>query len=137
MRDLHRQFGLLADVDRFVNGFRHLQAFVAHVRGIDAAILRGYAREEDHLIGIGIHAGQVDQSRGQPHGPVPHGLGHDAHHFLQVLFGCGFISQAHAQPAHGIVPGQRGDVDRCLRAVYPTEKICDIVRGVPAVARHY
>ena len=40
MQNVNWQAGLLSNGDGFANGIEHLQALVAHMRGINAAVLR-------------------------------------------------------------------------------------------------
>ena len=87
-----------------------LRALVAHVAGIDSAVLRRGLRQRHHLFRIRIRAGNVNQSGGESDRAVPHGLLDQRLHFLNLFRRRLPVRRAHHRAAHAIVPDQRADI---------------------------
>jgi len=54
MRDVPRQIAAAGDVDKLLDRFEQLVAFVADVTGVDAAVLAGDGGEGNELVLIGV-----------------------------------------------------------------------------------
>src|SRR5207245_2220403 len=65
---LHGQLALAADADGFAHRLQQRRAFAADVARVESAMPRGRARDGDDLLGGGVRAGRVDQSRGRAPG---------------------------------------------------------------------
>src|SRR6266481_6348265 len=84
MPDFYWDVSFATDAQRFVNGGQDASAFVAHVRGVDAAELGGFRGEGDQLFGLGVGSGSVFESSGDPDGAVAHGLADQVFHLLKL-----------------------------------------------------
>ena len=111
VRDLDRQAGLAADLDRFGDGFQDGLALAADVRGIQPTVAGYDAGQGDDLLGAGKAAGRIHQPGGQPKGPGLHGLGQQSSMCCLFAGDGGALLQAHDGDAQRTVPDQRCDVD--------------------------
>ena len=111
VRDLHRHAGFLADVHGFGDGFDFVDAFVAHVAGVDAAVGRGGLGQRDHFGGIGVDAGHVFESGGEAHRAFAHGAIDQRLHLADFVRRGQTVDRAHHLAPHGVVADQRGDVE--------------------------
>ena len=59
MRNFYRNIRLLADCQAFGDRFFYINAFVAHVRGVNAAIFLGDFCKFDNLFGLCKHSGKI------------------------------------------------------------------------------
>ena len=82
--DVDRDPGALSDLKGFADGVEDRVALVPHVSEVDAAVLACHARQLDELVGGGVYRGWVNQRRGDPHGPVFHGLPHEGLHLFDL-----------------------------------------------------
>ena len=64
-----------ADLDRLVDRAEQVGALAPDVRRVDAASARGFLCQRDDLVGLGIHAGHVDETGRQAEGARVHRLG--------------------------------------------------------------
>ena len=94
MKDLHWDVGFAADLERFVQRVRFDVAFIADVRGVDAALLGRDLGQRDQLIGLRVRAGSVDQRARQSHRAVAHGIVHHDLHLLQLVGGRSAVCRA-------------------------------------------
>ncbi len=112
VRDVHRAAGGDSDPQRFFDGVQQVVAFVAHVRGIDAAQRRRLLRKLLHLRRLRIPPWLVDQSGREATGALLHRLPHHPSHVGE--FGAGWLPAlvAHGESPHRVVSHEHDVVDR-------------------------
>src|SRR5580704_12136115 len=83
--DVNGNVRFFADANGFLNGFEQLGAFVAHVREVNAVILRGDFGQLDNLFGFGVGARRINQGGGETDGAVLHRFSDDLFHLGQLF----------------------------------------------------
>ena len=82
--DLDGDVGAAADLDHLVDRLAEPGAFVAHVRRVEPALLRGDRGEGDELVGGEGFVGRVDERGGEPERAFVHRLRHHRAHALEL-----------------------------------------------------
>ena len=111
VRDLHPRTRLRTDLYGLVYGLEHLPAHVAHVCVIAAAVLRGHARELDHLTGCRKRGRHVHQPGRESERAGTHRLIDGALHGRHFVAARRAIVYAHRCDAYGHVTDELGDVE--------------------------
>src|SRR5207245_7433852 len=84
MPKFHGDAAFAADTQCLVDRCQHAGAFIAHMRGVNAAEPGSLRGEGDQLFGLGVRGGSVFERSGNAHGTIAHGLAHDSPHLLQL-----------------------------------------------------
>ncbi len=83
----------------------------AHVAGEDSPLGLQRLGDRDELVGGGVHAGSVDQARGQTEGSLVHALLHERLHLAHLLVARWPGCEAHDRDPDGPVGSERDDVE--------------------------
>ena len=84
MPNFHGDAGFATDAQCLVDRCQNAGAFIAHMRGVNAAEPGSLRGEGDQLFGLGVRGRSVFERSGNAHGAVAHGLAHDSPHLLQL-----------------------------------------------------
>ena len=112
MADLHRDGCSPPDLDRLGDRRQERVTLAPDVARVEAPALAGGPGQLDDLVGVGVHAGGVDQAGREPDGPLLHRAPHLGRHGPALVGGRAPVHWSHDQQAHRPVSHQRGDVDR-------------------------
>ena len=85
--DLGVDAGLARDRDQLIDRLQQLIAFAAHMRDVHSAVGRGSFRQRDHLVGLGVRPGRVDERGRDAERPVLHRFSHERAHLLELRTG--------------------------------------------------
>ena len=121
-----------ADADRLAHRREEPPRLVAHVRVVDAAVLRRDLRQLDDFLGLGVVGRDVEESGREAERAVLHRLAHEVAHFVEFLDGGGAVLHADHPLAGPRVAGEEADVGRDLEVI---DVLAQRVRLVAAVER--
>ena len=111
-----------------------MNAFVAHVAGVDAAVGGGSFGERDDFGGIGIDAGDVFEASGKTDCSFAHGAIDERLHLADFVRVGQAVDRAHDFAAHGVVADQRADVEAEAEFSKLVEPGREIQFGTAAIA---
>ena len=134
MRDLDAPAGHLADADGFGDGLLELGSLVAHVRGVNAAGVRGHPGKVDDLRHAGVGAGHVLKTGREPDGAVGHRLPDERLHAGHLGDLGRAVLGSHDGAAHGVVADERREIDGGGAFPQRRQRRPDVQRGSAAIA---
>ena len=126
MRDLHAAARHLADADRFGDRLFERRSLVAHVGGVDAAVVAGDACQLDDLRRMRVGARHVLEARRESHRAVGHRPPDERLHPVELGDRREAIGRAHDLAAHGVVADERGEVHRRAGLLDRRQRLADI-----------
>src|SRR5260370_1140375 len=111
MPDLDWNMGFPADAEGFIQRFENGGAFVAHMRGVNAAGLRGDTGQRDQFLSLGVRRWRILKSGGNANGSVTHPRGNQLLHTGELAWRRGAIAIADHDAAYLSGAHVTGEVD--------------------------
>ncbi len=133
--DLDAAAGHLADANRLRDRRLERRPLVAHVRGVDAALVAGNARQLDDLARLRVGARHVLQAGRESHRPVRHRAPDERLHPVELGDRGVAVRRPHHFAAHRVVTDERREVHRRASLLDRRQRLADVERGRAAIAR--
>ncbi len=112
VRDDDGDIGAARGLEGLLQGFDHAVVFIAHMRGVDAALGRDDLRQRHDLIGIGTAVDRIKQAGREADGPGVEAVAQQHAHAVDLAGRGPAGNVAHRGDAQGAVADQRSDIDR-------------------------